>query len=127
MTYMRRKCAMTPSDPHLVSAHILITASGAYFIHYRYGFHEIPRLARSRVASEAHRILQSGGKLAIVDISVDYNPSPAMLAGEPYVLEYKKNIHEQLASLPGFTNFSYQTIVPGHVGLWLLTAEKGSK
>mmetsp|Transcript_32863 Transcript_32863/g.72119 ORF Transcript_32863/g.72119 Transcript_32863/m.72119 type:complete len:329 (-) Transcript_32863:10-996(-) len=92
-----------------------------------YGFHEIPRLARSRVASEAHRILQSGGKLAIVDISVDYNPSPAMLAGEPYVLEYKKNIHEQLASLPGFTNYSYQTIVPGHVGLWLLTAEKGSK
>jgi len=50
-----------------------------------------------------------------------------MLAGEPYVLEYKKNIHEQLASLPGFTNYSYQTIVPGHVGLWLLTAEKGSK
>lgn len=92
----------------------------------RYGFHEIPRLARSRVASEAHRILQEGGKLAIVDISSDYNPSPSMLAGEPYVLEYKKNIHQQLESLPGFTNYSYQTIVPGQVGLWLLTADKSS-
>lgn len=91
-----------------------------------YGFHEIPRLARGRVLQESHRILQDGGKLAIVDISTDYSPSPAMLAGEPYVLEYSKNIHDQMESLKGagFTEYSYETIVPGHVGLWLLTCEK---
>jgi len=92
----------------------------------RYGFHEIPRLARGRVASEAHRILANGGKLAVIDISCDYDPSPAMLSGEPYVLEYKKNIHQQMEDLPGFVDYTYQTIVPGHVGMWLLTADKSS-
>ena len=92
----------------------------------RYGFHEIPRLARSRVASEAHRILANGGKLAVIDISSDYDPSPAMLSGEPYVREYKKNIHQQMEDLPGFVDYTYQTIVPGHVGMWLLTADKSS-
>eukprot|EP00561_Arcocellulus_cornucervis_P011558 CAMPEP_0185809112 /NCGR_PEP_ID=MMETSP1322-20130828/6008_1 /TAXON_ID=265543 /ORGANISM="Minutocellus polymorphus, Strain RCC2270" /LENGTH=330 /DNA_ID=CAMNT_0028505363 /DNA_START=430 /DNA_END=1422 /DNA_ORIENTATION=+ len=91
-----------------------------------YGFHEIPRLARSRVTSEAHRILANGGKLAVIDISSDYDPSPAMLSGEPYVLEYKKNIHQQMEDLPGFVDYTYQTIVPGHVGMWLLTADKSS-
>jgi ubiquinone/menaquinone biosynthesis C-methylase UbiE len=91
-----------------------------------YGFHEVPRLARNRIASEARRILVDGGQLAIIDIASDYDPSPAMLSGEPYVLEYKKNIHQQMESLPGFVDYTYQTIVPGHVGMWILTANKSS-
>lgn len=86
-----------------------------------YGFHEAPRLGRYNILREAHRVLQTGGTLAIVDISPDYQPSKTMLAGEPYVLEYQKNIMKQLKSMPGFSDFEYHNVVNGHVGMWLLT------
>jgi hypothetical protein len=58
--------------------------------------------------------------LALLDISPDYEASKTMLAGEPYVLEYQKNINRQLNMVKGFTKATFRTIVPGHVGLWLL-------
>jgi hypothetical protein len=58
--------------------------------------------------------------LALLDISPDYKASETMLAGEPYVLEYQKNINRQLNMVKGFTKATFRTIVPGHVGLWLL-------
>lgn len=69
---------------------------------------------------EVRRVLKPGGKLAIVDISPEYTPSPSMLAGEPYVIEYQKNIHKQMEKIRGFANLEYKVIVPGHVGMWLL-------
>jgi len=72
---------------------------------------------------EARRLLRNGGTLAIVDISPEYEPSPTMLAGEPYVLEYKANIMKQMGSIQGFCDVQYHTIVPGHVGMWLLTRD----
>jgi hypothetical protein len=45
----------------------------------------------------------------VIDISCDYDPSPAMLSGEPYVLEYKKNIHQQMEDLPGFVDYTKQS------------------
>ena len=36
------------------------------------------------------------------------------------VLEYQKNIQNQLRSQVGFQRSTYQTIVPGHVGMWTL-------
>jgi ubiquinone/menaquinone biosynthesis C-methylase UbiE len=85
-----------------------------------YAFHEAPKEGRDRILQEAYRVLQPGGTLAVVDISTDYTPSDTMLAGEPYVLEYQKNIHRQLKSMRGFSKVKYQDIVPNHVGMWIL-------
>lgn len=86
-----------------------------------YAFHEIPMTARYRILREARRLLKAGGTLAVVDISSDYKPSPSMLAGEPYVLEYQKNIRKQMRSLQGFGDFHYKVVIPGHVCKWTLT------
>lgn len=85
-----------------------------------YGFHEIPLSARYRILREVRRLLKSGGVLCILDIEPSYDPSPSMLAGEPYVLEYKKNIMNQLRSVQGYKHFSYRPVVEGHAGMWLL-------
>mmetsp|Transcript_32187 Transcript_32187/g.47175 ORF Transcript_32187/g.47175 Transcript_32187/m.47175 type:complete len:180 (+) Transcript_32187:243-782(+) len=89
-----------------------------------YAFHEAPYAGRYRMLREARRLLRNGGTLAVVDISPEYEPSPTMLAGEPYVLEYKKNIVQQMKSIQGFSDIQYHTIVPGHVVLWLLTRDR---
>ena len=36
------------------------------------------------------------------------------------VLEYQKNIHSQLRTMSGFDRVTYKTIVPNHVGMWVL-------
>ena len=90
---------------------------------YRYCFHEAPYWGRSRILQEAQRLLAPGATLAILDISPEYEPSVTMLAGEPYVLEYQKNIHLQLLQARGFRNCRYEQVVQGHVGLWLLDRE----
>lgn len=85
-----------------------------------YAFHEIPRLGRFKILREARRVLQDKGTLAIVDICREYKPSSAMLMGEPYVVEYQKNIHKQIWKMSGFSNLRYKVIIPGHVCMWLL-------
>lgn len=70
-----------------------------------YAFHEAPKQGRHKILKEAHRLLQPGGTLAVIDICTDYTPSKSMLAGEPYVLEYQKNIHNQLRSFKGFARY----------------------
>ena len=62
-----------------------------------YAFHEIPKIARYRILRETRRLLKPEGILAVVDINPqDYTPSPTMLAGEPYVIEYQKTIERQM-------------------------------
>jgi len=85
-----------------------------------YGFHEAPSKGRERILKEAHRLLAPGGTLAVIDISTDYEPSPSMLAGEPYVKEYQQNIRKQLQLASGFAGAKYRTIVPKHLGMWTL-------
>ena len=88
-----------------------------------YGFHEVPMDGRARILNESRRLLRRGGHLAIVDICPTYTPSAAMLAGEPFVLEYQQNIESQLASLEGFKLSKRKHVVPGHVNVWLLVAK----
>jgi len=40
--------------------------------------------------------------------------------GEPYVLEYQRNIETQMKNARGFTNLRYEVLIPGHVNMWLL-------
>ena len=85
-----------------------------------YAFHEVPENGRHKILEEARRLLKPGGTLAVVDITADYSPSKSMLSGEPYVKEYQKNIHNQIDKFRGFLRPRYETVVPGHVGMWLL-------
>jgi SAM-dependent methyltransferase len=85
-----------------------------------YAFHEAPHQGRHNILKEARRILSPGGLLAVIDISTQYQPSPHMLRGEPYVQEYQTNIHRQLANISGFERPKYQDIVPHHLGMWTL-------
>jgi ubiquinone/menaquinone biosynthesis C-methylase UbiE len=88
-----------------------------------YAFHEAPRHGRYLMLREARRLLDNGGKLAIVDICPTYTPSPTMLVGEPYVLEYQENILKQIESIKGFRLDEYQTIIPGQLVMWTLTRD----
>lgn len=85
-----------------------------------YAFHEAPRQGRDRILQEARRLLSPGGTLAVVDIAADYQPSKSMLMGEPYVLEYQQNIHQQLNCFPGFEWVRYESIVDHHLGMWTM-------
>ena len=87
-----------------------------------YGFHEVPMEGRARILNESRRLLRRGGHVAMVDICSSYTPSPAMLAGEPFVLEYQQNIESQLTNLQGLKLSKRKSVVPGHVNLWLLKA-----
>jgi len=91
------------------------------FVTIQYVFHEVPFLGRHRILKEARRLLKPGGTLAIVDISPNYEPSPSMLSGEPYLKEYQANFRTQLSSLRGFASDKEEIVVPGHVILHVLT------
>lgn len=100
-----------------------VMAPGGQFdiVTIMYAFHEIPRAARYRILRETRRLLKSGGILAVVDINPQvYTPSPTMLAGEPYVIEYQKNIDKQIATIQGFTDTTIIEVVPEHVTMWIL-------
>lgn len=86
-----------------------------------YAFHEIPKKARYRILRESRRLLKPEGILAVVDINPqDYTPSPTMLAGEPYIIEYQNNIERQMASIQGFTDAKCLDLIPEHVTMWIL-------
>lgn len=55
-----------------------------------FAMHEIPRKARITILNNAIRISKKG--VIICDISTKKIASPLMLSGEPYLLEYQKNI-----------------------------------
>lgn len=98
----------------------LLPAESFDLVTIMYGFHEVPKSGRQAMLQEARRLLTPGGTLAVIDIAVDYKPSASMLQGEPYVIEYQQNIHNQIFSSEGFARKSYRDIVPNHLGMWLL-------
>ena len=74
-----------------------------------FGFHEIPQEARQDILLYHSKYTR---KIVIVDIDPDYKPSKTMLMGEPYLLEYKRNIRKDLSY------FKEDTIINNHVKMW---------
>lgn len=72
--------------------------------------HEAPQFARKRIINNACSIASEA--IVILDIAPEYKPSKLMLAGEPYILDYLKNIRSDLE------DFKEEVIVPGHVHMW---------
>lgn len=70
----------------------------------------MPRAARRKVLENAKRIARK--KVIFVDIDPNYEPSEAMLSGEPYVLEYRKNINVD------FRQAKKEILVKNHVAKW---------
>mmetsp|Transcript_2962 Transcript_2962/g.8617 ORF Transcript_2962/g.8617 Transcript_2962/m.8617 type:complete len:266 (-) Transcript_2962:447-1244(-) len=85
-----------------------------------FGFHEMPREARRKVLRNAARIARK--EVIIVDIDPDFTPSDVMLSGEPYVLEYLRNVDEDISEVA--RNRAWKSarvnVVPGHVIMWRL-------
>tara|TARA_Y100000389_G_scaffold204783_1_gene259614 strand:+ start:5156 stop:5737 length:582 start_codon:yes stop_codon:yes gene_type:complete len=77
-----------------------------------FAFHEIPEEGHRKILNNALRI--SKNKVIIVDISTDYKPSNLMLAGEPYTLDYLKNINDLMESY----SFEKTNLIKGHVDIW---------
>ena len=85
-----------------------------------FGMHEMPGDARRRVLRNALRIARK--KVLIVDIWPGFEPSPMMLSGEPFVLEYLANIDDDVAASHDPTQWELTAIdvVEGHVRMWKL-------
>jgi ubiquinone/menaquinone biosynthesis C-methylase UbiE len=119
----RASCAATQASYRLGNAENTKLPKVSFdLVTVMYGFHEVPMEGRAKIINEARRLLRKGGHLAIIDICPTYQPSPHMLAGEPFVKEYQQNIDKQLANFPGFNFEKRRVVVPGHVNIWLLTA-----
>ena len=77
-----------------------------------FAFHEMPNYAHHKIIKNAKKITKHD--IIIVDISPNYSPSPLMLLGEPYLLNYKATIQQLLAD----HQFNYVEYIPNHVGVW---------
>ena len=77
-----------------------------------FAFHEMPNYAHHKIIKNAKKITKHD--IIIVDISPNYSPSPLMLLGEPYLLNYKATIQQLLTE----HQFNYVEYIPNHVGLW---------
>lgn len=83
-------------------------------------FHEVPREGRFHILRNAFRISRTN--IFIMDISPTYNPSKLMLSGEPYILEYQKNIERDIVINSIIFNRVPMkfTILDTHVTLWII-------
>lgn len=92
------------------------------FVTISFLFHEVPFEGREKILKNALRISKLG--VIVMDISPDYVPSKQMLTGEPYILEYCKNISKQIKGL------KYKTenieIAPGRANIWIISKLKNS-
>lgn len=73
-------------------------------------FHEVPQFSRKRIIDKAKMIAHK--RVIIVDIAPEYNPSPLMEKGEPYIRDYLAHIRDDL------NDFNEHILVKGHVHMW---------
>lgn len=83
---------------------------------FMFFFHEVPRDARLHVL----RLAKARTNMTIiVDISPTYTPSDLMLAGEPHILDYKKNIVKDIADVFGSSHVLEVIVLENHVTAWI--------
>lgn len=85
-----------------------------------FGTHEMPADARRRIIRNALRIARR--KVLVVDIWPGFEPTPMMLSGEPFVLDYLAHIDEDVEASRGEWDLSTIDVVEGHVRMWKLEA-----
>lgn len=73
--------------------------------------HEVPQEHRINIIKNAMKNCKE--KIIIVDIASNYKASPFMLAGEPYLKDYLKNIDNDLSL------FTKYIIKENHVHMWV--------
>ena len=73
-------------------------------------FHEVPQFARLNIIEKLKNIEKE--KIIIVDIAPNYQPSKMMADGEPYIMDYLKNIRKDLV------DFSESVLQKDHVHKW---------
>ena len=85
-----------------------------------FGMHEMPAEARRRVMRNAMRIARK--KVLVVDIWPGFEPSPMMLSGEPYVLDYLANIESDVDASHDAAEWDLTRtdVVDEHVRMWRL-------
>ena len=83
-----------------------------------FGMHEMPSYARRRNLRNALRIARK--KVMIVDIWPGFEPTPMMLSGEPFVLDYLANIESDIDATfdPQQWELSRVDVVDEHVRMW---------
>ena len=95
-----------------------------------FAFHEMPTSAHEKIIRNAIRVARK--KVVVVDISKDYNPTKAMLSGEPYLMNYLDNFENTIERTPFKYPLYYKTrskldgvnktnLVKGHVDMWEYT------
>jgi trans-aconitate methyltransferase len=84
--------------------------------------HELPRAAHVDLLRALLAVLKDAGQLWIVDIDPAYTPSPAMLLGEPYLLEYQETFGDTAADLAAEVGriVRIETMVEGHVRKYVI-------
>jgi len=82
--------------------------------------HEAPAAARRQILREGFRLLAPGGTLALCDIHPEYNPSPIMLSGEPYLNGYLDKIDFEAAASAAKHGLRLhrEVLVEGRLVLW---------
>ena len=86
-----------------------------------FSFHEMPPIAHDRILSNAVRLCSR--HLIVVDISPEYESSPIMRSGEPYLLTYQDTIESTMLR-HGLSRVDY---IPGHVTLWIRSSDLSSE
>ena len=81
---------------------------------------EIAAAARRQILREGFRLLAPGGTLALCDIHPEYNPSPIMLSGEPYLNGYLDKIDFEAATSAAKHGLRLhrEVLVEGRLVLW---------
>lgn len=98
------------------NAESVVLPEPADLITIMFGFHEIPQEGRRKILENARKNLADAGHLLVVDIDMTYTPSPLMLSGEPYIMDYLANVQQDIVD--EFPDNIEKVIVPGHVRLW---------
>lgn len=85
-----------------------------------FALHEMPSEGRQAVLANALRLARQ--RVVVADICLDYNPSPLMLTGEPFVMDYLAHVDGDVrgAAAAGGWGVLAEAEGGGRVAVWVL-------